>query len=338
MSPAERFGTADGDIRTAQIRPVSYAPGAASRTAEFTDIATFRRRAGTAEFVAPQRLGFEMIVRVGSGRASHEVDFVTHPLEPGDVLWVHTGQVQRWGDIGRFDGEVLLFPPEILDTVDIAALRRTGARRTNRWPGIAPAGSALADAFAYLQRWYDGIVRESPTHATVREAAIGHAAAALALQVAAHDIASDTASTTDGDGPGGRDEVFDWLTERIDADFTRTRTVADYADRIGYSERTLNRVSQRNSGLTVKQLIDARVVLEAKRMLVHDDATVADIGETLGFDDAANFSGYFRHRTGMSPGSFRRAQSGDDPERAAALSAANGAGSSAHRSGRSYGG
>lgn len=332
MSPAERFGTADGDIRTAPIRPVIYAPGAASRTAEFTDIATFRRRAGTAEFIAPQRLGFEMIVRVGSGRASHEVDFVTHPLEPGDVLWVHTGQVQRWGDIDRFDGEVLLFPPEILDTVDVAALRRTGARRTNRWAGIAPAGSGLADAFGHLRRWYDGIVQESPTHPTVREAAIGHAAAALALQVAAHD----TRESGGVEVAGGRDEVFDWLTERIDADFARTRTVADYADRIGYSERTLNRVSQRNSGLTVKQLIDARVVLEAKRMLVHDDATVADIGETLGFDDAANFSGYFRHRTGMSPGAFRRAQSGDDPERPPAVSAGNGAQSSAHRSGRSY--
>ena len=46
-------------------------------------------------------------------------------------------------------------------------------------------------------------------------------------------------------------------------------------------------------------------MLEAKRQLSHADASVAEIAEELGFDDASNFSSYFRRQTRMTPGAFR---------------------------------
>lgn len=46
-------------------------------------------------------------------------------------------------------------------------------------------------------------------------------------------------------------------------------------------------------------------MLEAKRQLSHADASVSEIAEELGFDDASNFSSYFRRHTGATPGAFR---------------------------------
>ncbi len=48
-------------------------------------------------------------------------------------------------------------------------------------------------------------------------------------------------------------------------------------------------------------------MLEAKRLLSHGDAPVAEIAEQLGFDDPSNFSAYFRTRAGVTPGAFRHA-------------------------------
>lgn len=73
----------------------------------------------------------------------------------------------------------------------------------------------------------------------------------------------------------------------------------------GSKSRTLNRLARQHTGLSAKELIDERVVLEAKRQLSHADASVAEIAEQLGFDDASNFSAYFRRQTRMTPGTFR---------------------------------
>lgn len=52
-------------------------------------------------------------------------------------------------------------------------------------------------------------------------------------------------------------------------------------------------------------LIDARILLEAKRLLVFTTRSVADIGSELGFDDPSNFSSFFRQSAGTTPKAFR---------------------------------
>ncbi len=101
-------------------------------------------------------------------------------------------------------------------------------------------------------------------------------------------------------------EAFDQFRAQVETDFAQHRSVAWYAERLGYSSRTLNRVAQAGAGLSAKDLIDRRVILEAKRLLAHETVPASDVAARLSFEDPANFSAYFRARTGMSPGAFRR--------------------------------
>jgi AraC-like DNA-binding protein len=100
-------------------------------------------------------------------------------------------------------------------------------------------------------------------------------------------------------------EAFVWFRDEIEASFRSCHKVTEYAARLGYSTRTLNRLARDNTGLSAKELIDERVVLEARRQLAHAQETVARIAEELGFDDPSNFSAYFHQRTGLTPGEFR---------------------------------
>jgi AraC-like DNA-binding protein len=109
--------------------------------------------------------------------------------------------------------------------------------------------------------------------------------------------------------------VFGWFRDEIEEHFRSRHRVSQYAARLGYSTRTLNRLARQNAGVSAKQLIDERVVLEAKRQLSHADASVAEIAEQLGFDDASNFSTWFRRNAGTTPGAFR-AGTRADPRRA----------------------
>jgi AraC-like DNA-binding protein len=124
-----------------------------------------------------------------------------------------------------------------------------------------------------------------------------HLLAALVLQLAAvHGTGHDLI--------GG--EAFPRFQEAVEAGFTNTHRVEDYAARLGYSVRTLTRASQAAVGLGAKRFVDERVLLEAKRLLIHTDLTAASIGQRLGFPAATVFAKFFRQRTRQTPAEFRR--------------------------------
>jgi AraC-like DNA-binding protein len=72
------------------------------------------------------------------------------------------------------------------------------------------------------------------------------------------------------------------------------------------TERGLNEATRRALGSTAAQLIRARLILEAKRLLAHSDANVASVADSLSFEDPAYFSRWFKKHTGSSPLEFRR--------------------------------
>jgi AraC-like DNA-binding protein len=96
----------------------------------------------------------------------------------------------------------------------------------------------------------------------------------------------------------------------VDADYSVLRQAHDYAARLGHSLTSLNRACQRATGHTAKRLIDARVALEAKRLLAHADLPVAAIGRRLGFTEPTNFGRFFARARGRPRGAFRDAVGG----------------------------
>ncbi|WP_368660372.1 helix-turn-helix domain-containing protein [Kocuria sp.] len=47
------------------------------------------------------------------------------------------------------------------------------------------------------------------------------------------------------------------------------------------------------------------MILEAQRLLAHESILAATMATRLGFDDATNFSKYFKQRVVLTPGAFR---------------------------------
>jgi AraC-like DNA-binding protein len=57
--------------------------------------------------------------------------------------------------------------------------------------------------------------------------------------------------------------------------------------------------------MSAKAFLTQRIVLEARRLLVHSTAAVGTISDELGFDEPTNFVKFFRRETGVTPGVFR---------------------------------
>lgn len=53
-------------------------------------------------------------------------------------------------------------------------------------------------------------------------------------------------------------------------------------------------------------MIQERIVLEAKRLLLHSEQNINQIGYTLGFEDPSYFVKYFKKHTKISPSAFKK--------------------------------
>ncbi|MCY1547485.1 HTH-type transcriptional activator Btr [compost metagenome] len=67
----------------------------------------------------------------------------------------------------------------------------------------------------------------------------------------------------------------------------------------------LNEIVKASVGKTISEIINAQLILEAKRNLLATSAQVKEIAEMLGYDDISYFIRFFKKHTGLSPEAFR---------------------------------
>ncbi|MEV5836932.1 helix-turn-helix domain-containing protein [Nocardia sp. NPDC052112] len=253
----------------------------------------------------PTRPRFHHLIALETGQLRHSVDLTDCVLEPGDWLWVRPGQTHEFRrDLETASGTVVFFPPGFLDSATVASVQADlpGPPQPLR---PAPADrEALDTTLALLAAEY---LRRTDVPHAVHVEITRHLLTALILRLAhMHD-------EPDGRPAGG--EVFAHFRAAVERDFARVHRVQDYARRLGYSVRTLTRATVNATGRGAKHYIDDRIILEAKRLLVHTDLPLAVVGARVGLPDARTFTRFFRQRTNETPGAFRiRAMGGsDDP-------------------------
>ncbi|MDH6553843.1 AraC-like DNA-binding protein [Streptomyces sp. SAI-135] len=133
----------------------------------------------------------------------------------------------------------------------------------------------------------------------------------LQLLLAAVLLHIDRLPHPDGGGdPNAGGEVYARFRAELEREYATTRRAADYTHRLGYTVKTLTRACAAATGQPVKHVIDARVALEAQRLLAHTDEPVATIARRLGFPEPTNFGEFLTRRTGAAPGAFRRTHQG----------------------------
>lgn len=79
-----------------------------------------------------------------------------------------------------------------------------------------------------------------------------------------------------------------------------------YADEMRTSVRRLNSLLKENFGKTIRDMLNDRVIAEAKRLLTYSNMTVKEIAHELGFHDPSYFTRLFRQKSNETPVEYRK--------------------------------
>lgn len=99
------------------------------------------------------------------------------------------------------------------------------------------------------------------------------------------------------------------------AQFKTLKSVSAYASQMNVSEKRLYQATTTTMGKTPKVIIDEKVMLEAKRLLVHTNLSIKEIGYELGFEEPTNFNKYFRKHIAKTPIEFRESYNKSSSEK-----------------------
>jgi AraC family transcriptional activator of pobA len=91
----------------------------------------------------------------------------------------------------------------------------------------------------------------------------------------------------------------------LETQFKTLKSVSGYASQMNVSEKRLTNATAKTLGKSPKTIIDERVMLEAKRLLIHTNLSIKEVGYDLGFEEPTNFIKYFRKHTNKTPIEFR---------------------------------
>lgn len=241
-------------------------------------------RVGADYLEAPQRPSFHLFLLMRSTKGSHTVDFAEIPARPGRLIEIRPGQIQVWSTEPTCDATLVLAEPA-------TALRRPW------FPGHSSSCDLDGVAMATAEKLIEAL--------RLQQAGFGGDEPTSRLMLALFDGLAALFDQAAGAADAPHSDVYVAFRSALEDDLSHRHEITDYARRLGYSARTISRACQEATGQTAKRVLTDRLVLEAKRLLIHTDAPAARISAQLGFSEPTNFTKFFTRNTTQSPTSFR---------------------------------
>lgn len=249
--------------------------------------------------LVPHRAAFYLIIWFTNGTPVHLVDFHPVALVPDQFLFVRKDAVQFFDQQNTFASSTLLFTDAFFceNDQDHRLLQRSSL--FNDFSGLGPAPLSVTPALKSFWQW----MQTEDQHP-----ADPYHAALLRKYLHSFLLLAEREQARQGNGQrvqGANFELFINFKELLEMHFRVEKGIGFYADQLFISVKVLTHITQLMLGKTPKQLLDERVLLEAKRLLVHTENPVKTIGLYLGFDETTNFAKFFKKHSGQTPASFR---------------------------------
>lgn len=269
---------------------------------ELENLSEFQRQ----EFQQGHKATFNRILLITKGAGYIEVDSNTSVFSSESLVSIQKGLASRLHLDERTQGYIIMFSDDLLrehpeDNAWIIGLTFLGPLTD---PVIALTNKIDFDTLTSMLRrmLYDFVTDKGFAH---------HDILINALRIFL--LFCERAKRSQSLFPERAEPEWEFITEfrkALDEQICTTRSVQHYADFLRITRKRLNLATRKFLGKSAKKVIEERVILEVKRLLLYTRNTVKEIGFSLGFSDPTNFNKFFKKHTGTSPAEFRKAHRG----------------------------
>ncbi len=247
------------------------------------------------------RHAYYEIFFISKGGGAHYIDFETFPIKNNSLHFVSPGQVHLLQRALDSNGYVIMFSREFyqLGLKNRDTLYEMPFLNNNT---TMPIIEVPKEQIEYFKNLFSRIKDEYNSPNEDKEEVL-RACLNMLLLDSKRFFLSQTSSSEKSKSPQA--ELTRKFRILIEKNFIQMHKPNEYAEILCVSPGHLNDVVYDNLGISASALIQERLILEIKRMLLHSDESVNEIAQILNFEDPSYFTRFFKKQTGLSPKEFR---------------------------------
>lgn len=247
----------------------------------------------------PHKHDFYLAVLFTKGTGMHEIDFTSYKVKPGALFFLNPGQTHHWELSDDTDGYIFFHTQSFYDL-------EYSHNRVADFPFYysmhsLPHVELDTEAFAAIEAMFRAVLQESRSAIPFQREALVSLVSLIYIRSARLYAGLTGEATAKPDSYYDQFRMFETLIEQHYRD---EKSPSAYAGMLNVSAKHLNRIAQAAVGKTAGDVILDRVLLEAKKELVLQQRSFADVAYSLGYEDYAYFSRLFKKKTSETPSGF----------------------------------
>lgn len=245
---------------------------------------------------------FYEIVWFQKGEGTHTVDFTEYPVSDNTIFFIAPGQVHSFDHNHNQQGLVMKVCTHLLDNMiaDDGVLLKYNVFNTYDslpFKQVTPECTKRVNDILSMLEKETGKAGEIGHNNYMRSLVAMMLIEIERCQIAGNAPFFSTSRTAH--------RVFLAFRREIEHNFRRMHTVKEYAELLNVGTKSLTNYVSECSSFSPLEMINNRIVLEAKRMLRYSDMMVKEIAAELGFDDASYFNKFFKRHVKCSAAEYR---------------------------------
>ena len=237
----------------------------------------------------PHRHPFYEIIFVTKGKGIMRIDFIDRPMQQGSLYLMQPSQIHLPLFSGDFEAFLLRFDLSIFE--EKTFLENLSIFHFDYLCVEEPSYTMLVHLLSALKEEY--LTQQTLKHMTINNLL---KLFLINVQRLLPNVVNESTPTS----------LFGALNTLMETHHFKIQTPAFYAKKLKVSLKVLNHTVKEYTGVTCGDYIRSKTIVEAKRMLCYSGMNSNEIATTLGFEDAAYFSRFFKRETGFTPLMFRK--------------------------------
>jgi AraC family transcriptional activator of pobA len=252
-------------------------------------------------FSIPHRHSYYEIFFFEHGGGSHFVDFIDFPIHDYSVHFVAPGQVHMVRREPGSYGSVILFSNDFYH-VDVNGISTLWELPFLNYNSEIPFLNLQEVAFFKLYFFVGQMKNELECKDALHYQAI-HSWLRILLLQCSRLHKQKIYDTSSQENPLSNN--MQKFVELLEKNFITIHRPVWYAEQFSMTEKHLNDIVKKGTGFTLIEKIQERILLEAKRLLLHSEMSFKEIGFALHFEDPSYFTRFFKRSSGQTPSEFR---------------------------------
>lgn len=256
-----------------------------------TDLVKISRMKPVIKPTKPHRHeGYHEIIFLTEGEGTHTIEIDNYPIKTPVVFVLNPGQVHCWNFTKIPAGFVLMFHQTYY--------KKYIAGSSISIPKHGCYQVRLEDAFE-IQKILELVEVEYLSGNADYLKAASHLIAVLLMRIVNQNEKNTSELSIQ------KSRKYEQFLDLIQKNFKQEKGVSYYASKLNITAKYLNEICQLCGQHTASYLIYSKIDEEAKRLLIHSDASVSNLAHDLGFNDTSHFAKFFSKMNGCSPTKFR---------------------------------